>query len=304
MTIIGTNLFFDRSAAQLNSLNGRNQTLQEQISSGKKLAAPSDDAVGYKRLQVITHAGADDVAWGKNIDLARTVLNQADTALDSVTSQLQKAQELTVQASSGTLSNANKAVIAAQLRGIVDDLVSLANSKDARGGPLFGAADGDTAVTRDATGVVSFAGTGDPVAIPVGDGTNVQPSESAERIFGGLPASAGAADIFAVLTGLADALAAGGSVSAVAGTALDGVKASLEQVSSARGSIGARGARLDLESARLDSTALTREAERSGIEDTDLTSAIIELQKTTTILQATQASLSRLSSLSLFDYLR
>ncbi|WP_374137885.1 flagellin, partial [Sphingomonas sp.] len=63
-------------------------------------------------------------------------------------------------------------------------------------------------------------------------------------------------------------------------------------------------ARLDLETARLESTALTREAERSGIEDTDLTTAIIELQKTTTILQATQASLGRLSSLSLFDYLR
>lgn len=304
MTIIGTNLFFDRSAASLNGLNSRNQTLQEQISSGKKVTAPSDDAVGYQRLQVITRAGADDVAWGKNIDLAQTVLAQADTALDSVTSQLQKAQELAIQASSGTLSDSNRAVIAAQLRGIVDDLVSLANSKDARGGPLFGAATGDTAVTRDAAGVVSFAGTGDPVAIPVGEGTTVQPSESAERIFGGLPAGAGAADIFAVLTSFAIALEAGGSVAAVAGQALTGVNASIDQVNSARGSIGARGARLDLESARLDSTALSREAERSGIEDTDLPTAIIELQKTTTILQATQASLGRLSSLSLFDYLR
>lgn len=304
MTITSTNLFFDRSAASLASLNGRNQTLQEQISSGVKLTAPSDDAVGYRRLQTIARAGADDVAWGKNIDLAQTVLNQADGALESVSSQLQKAQELAIQASSGTLSDSNRAVIAAQLRGIVDDLVSLANSKDARGGPLFGAATGDTAVTRDAAGVVSFTGTGDPIAIPVGDGTSLQPSESAERIFGNLPAGAGAGDIFAVLTSFADALEAGGSVSAVAGQALTGISASLDQVNSARGSIGARGARLDLESARLESTALTREAERSGIEDTDLTTAIIELQKTTTILQATQASLSRLTSLSLFDYLR
>ncbi len=49
---------------------------------------------------------------------------------------------------------------------------------------------------------------------------------------------------------------------------------------------------------------MTRETERSSIEDTDLTTAIIELQKATTILQATQASIGRLTSLSLFDYLR
>ncbi len=304
MTITSTSLFYDRSAASLAGIGARTQTLQDQISTGVKFSAPSDDAVGYRRLQVIARAGADDVAWGKNIDLAQTVLSQADGALESVSSQLQKAQELTIQASSGTLSDSNRVVIAAQLRGIIDDLVSLANSKDARGGPLFGAATGDTAVTRDVAGLVSFTGTGDPIAIPVGDGTSVQPSESAERIFGNLPAGAGASDIFAVLSSFADALEAGGSVSAVAGQALTGVTASLDQVNSARGSIGARGARLDLESARLESTALTRETERSSIEDTDLTTAIIELQKATTILQATQASIGRLTSLSLFDYLR
>jgi flagellar hook-associated protein 3 FlgL len=302
MTITSTTLFFDRSAASLNRLNGRNQTLQEQISTGTRLLTPSDDAGGYRRLENFARAGADDVAWGKNIDLARSVLNQADGALDSISSELQKAQELVIQASNGTLSDENRTVIAAQLRGIVDNLVSLANTRDVRGGPLFGAATGDTAVTRDVAGVVSFTGTGDPVTIPIGDGTTVQPSESAERIFGGLPAGAG--DVFAVLTSFANALDAGGSVAAVAGQALNGVQASLDQVGSARGSIGARGARLDLETARLESTAIIRETERSRIEDTDVTATIIELQKTTTILQATQASLGRLSSLSLFDYLR
>lgn len=304
MTITSTNLFFDRAASRLSTLTGRTQTISDQIATGKKLTAPSDDAVGYQRLQAIARASADDTAWGKNIDAARTVLNQADTTLDAVTNQLQKAQELTIQASSGTLSNGNRTIIAAQLRSIVDDLVSLANSKDARGGPLFGAATGDTAVTRTAAGIVSFTGTGDPVAIPIGEGASVQPSESAERIFGGLTSSAGATDVFAIISNLATALEAGGSPGTAASDALSGVKASLDQVGNVRGSIGARGARLDLESARLESTAATRDTERSSIEDTDLTAAIVELQKTTTILQATQASLSRLSSLSLFDYLR
>ncbi len=305
MTIIGTNLFFDRSASQLTALGNRTQTLQTQISTGKKLAAPSDDAVAYRRLQSIALAGADDAAWTKNIDLAKTVLNQADTTLDSITNQLQKAQELAVQASSDTLSADNRKVIAGQLRSVIDDLVSLANTRDARGGPLFGAASGTTGVTRDAAGVVSFDGAGEPASIPVGTDTNIQPSDSAAKIFGGLPdGGGGTTDAFALLASLATALEAGGSPSAAAGPALDGLKSALDQVSNVRGSVGARGARLDLESARLETTAANREAERSGLEDTDLTTAITDLQKTTTILQATQASLAKLSSLSLFDYLR
>ena len=50
--------------------------------------------------------------------------------------------------------------------------------------------------------------------------------------------------------------------------------------------------------------ATDREATRSALEDTDVTAAITNLQKTMTILQATQASFTKLASLSLFDYLK
>jgi flagellar hook-associated protein 3 FlgL len=71
-----------------------------------------------------------------------------------------------------------------------------------------------------------------------------------------------------------------------------------------RGSVGARSARLDLVSDQLTDTAANREIDRSALEDTDVTEAITELQKTMTILSATQASFTKLSQLSLFDYLR
>ena len=69
-------------------------------------------------------------------------------------------------------------------------------------------------------------------------------------------------------------------------------------------SLGARAARVDLVAGQLTTAAADREDTRSGIEDVDVTKTITELQKTMTILQATQSSFSRLSSLSLFDYLK
>lgn len=305
--LVSTNLFFDRTNRQLGGLTADVQKLQTQLATGKRINTASDDASAFRRVQRLEVAGADDAAWRNNVTLASSVLEQADTTLGNVTNLLQRAQELAVQSNSGTLSDSDRRVVAAQLRGVVEDLVSLANTRDGRGTPLFGAASGDTAVTRDASGNLIFAGTGDPPSIPVGDDTAVRPSESAERIFGGLTAAGGGStDIFAELTNLAAALEAPGgtTVPSVAATTLDQLKATVEQVSAVRGSIGARAARLDLEKSRLEDAAVTREVDRSDLEGADIQATIVQLQKTSTILQATQMSLSRLSQLSLFDYLR
>lgn len=302
MTVIGTNLFFDRSAGQLSKLGTQTQTLQTQIATGKRLAAPSDDAVAYRRLQTIAQAKADDIGTTKNINLARTILQESDSALDSVSSQLQRAQELAIQSANGTLSDGNRKAIASELRGIVESLVTIANTKDARGTPLFGSATGDSAVSRDGAGTVSFVGTGEPASIPIGDGASIQPNETAARVFGGIASGGGTSDVFAILTTLATGLESG---SKTAGTiALDGLKAASDQVSTVRGSLGARAARLDIEAARIETIGIDRETERSDLEDTDITTAITLLQKTSTVLQAAQAGLAKLSSLSLFDYIR
>lgn len=303
---IGTKLFYDRTSSQLDRLSSDAQKIQTQISSGKRLTVPSDDPGAYRQLATLAQQTADDTAYAKNVTLAQTILAQADTTLGDIGSQIQRAQELAVQGNSGTLSDADRRIIATQLRGVVDDLVALANARDGRGTPLFGAATGDTAVTRTAGGTVSFTGTGNPPSIPVGENASVQPSESAEKFLGNIPAGGGTTDVFALLSSFATALETPGTTATgtAAAATLDGLKAALDNVSGARGSIGARAARLDIEQARVEDAQATREGTRSALEDTNISEAIVQLQKTSTILQATQQSLARLSQLSLFDYLR
>lgn len=303
---IGTNQFFDRGAQQLTTLSTQADTLNTQIATGKKLSAPSQDVVAYGRLATIKQADADGTAYASNVSLAQSLLQQSDTTLSSVASALQQAQELTVQAANGTLNDADRKIVATQLQGVLDDLVGLANTVDARGQPLFGAATGDSAVTKAADGSVGFGGTGTPAAIPIGDGATVQPTENAQRVFGGLPdGKGGSTDVFAVLTGFIAALNTGGSAAATAAdTAASGIGAALTQVSNVQGSVGARAARLDLVASQAKDAAGNRELDRTGLEDTDMSTAIAELQKTMTILQATQASFTKLGQLSLFDYLK
>lgn len=300
---VSTNNFYSTAGKLMQQLSGQADKINTQISTTKKFSAPSDDVVAYQRLTTLKQASADATSYGANITLAQSLLDQSDTTLGSVGDQLQRASELAVTANSGTLNASDRQAIATELQGILSSVVALANTTDARGQPLFAAATGEGAVTQAADGSVSYNGTGTPASIPVADGVSVQPTESAARVFGGIPvAGGGTTDVFAALQGMITALQ-NNDTATIAG-ASDTMAAAVNQISAMRGSLGARSTRLDLQASQATDAATAREATRSSLEDTDVTTAITQLQKTMTILQATQASFTKLSSLSLFDYLK
>lgn len=289
MDRIATSQFYTRSLTQMSGLNVKADKLQTQISTTKKLDLASDDAGGFARLATLKRAAAADETYSANLDLAAGILAQADSALGGITDQLQRAKELAVQANSGTLTTEQRAIIAEQLDGIVKDVTALANQTDARGVAIFGGG-GDGAFAIGADGRVAYVGGTTPGSVPTGEGASVQVTEDGSRL----------APVIAALEALAAATRAGEGV----GEAGDAIGGAIDTVSSMRGSIGARAMRLDMEMERLDEVSVDREEARSAIEDTDLSAAITELQKTLTILSATQASFTKLTSLSLFDQLR
>lgn len=295
---ISTNQFYTFNQNSMRSLGATADDLQTQISTTHRINAPSDDAVAWRRLQSLAQAGADDTAYGGNLTLVGTTLSQADGTLSSITDALQQAKELAVKANSGTLSASDRVAIADQLDAIVTNLVSYANVKDSRGAAVFANGDAD-AVTKNADGTFSFATTG-PTSIPVGANESIQPGDSAARVFIG--ASGG--NILSTISSLSAALRGSGNVSGIAGSAGDALQAANDQAASVQAALGARAARVDLETSRLKDVATDREATRSALEDTDVTATITNLQKTMTVLQATQASFTKLASMSLFNFLK
>jgi flagellar hook-associated protein 3 FlgL len=302
---ISTSQIFARSTSMMATLTKQADALQTQIATGLKYTAPSDDAAAYQRLAGIKQATAGDKTYSGNIDLAQSLLADSDATLGAIETQLGRAKELAVLANNGTASAADKSAIATELNAMVADLLALANTKDVRGQPIFGGSSGDSAYAVQADGSIAFVGTGTPAAIPIGDGVSVLATDSGARIFGGVKTKdGGESDMFAIIAGLAAALQSDTASSAdAASDAIDDLTGALDQVSNARASIGARAYRMDFEAERLADVAISRESARAGLEDADPTTAIAELQKTLTVLQATQASFTKISQLSLFDYL-
>ncbi|MEO5492923.1 MAG: flagellar hook-associated protein FlgL [Sphingomonas sp.] len=295
---ISTSQFYTSNQRNLHALTAAADILQAQISTGKKLSAPSDDAVGYRRLQGLVRDGSNDQAYAGNITIVQSALSQADTTLKSMTDDIQRAQELAIKANSGTLSPSDRSIIANELDSIVKGLVDLANAKDSRGASIFAGGD-NPAVVDNGNGTFTIATTG-PTTIPIGDSSSAAPGEAASRLF----VDSGGGNILADISALSAALRGTGSVSAIAGATSDKLTASNNQVAGVQGSLGARSQRVDIESTRMTANATDREITRQSIEDVDVTQAITDLQKTMTILSAAQSSFSKLSSLSLFNYLK
>jgi len=111
-------------------------------------------------------------------------------------------------------------------------------------------------------------------------------------------------DALNVIAALAAALQSSEPLGTAGSTAIDDLSAAGTQLTAIQGSLGARAARVDLQQAAQKDIATDREDVRSSIEDTDVVAATVELQKQMTILNATSASFTKLSSLSLFNYLK
>jgi flagellar hook-associated protein 3 FlgL len=306
---VGTGYFFDSRNRQMTALNGAAQRIQTQLATGKKLLAPSDDPVATGRLARLSIAQADQSQYAQNVKLASSLLAQSDSTLESISNNLKRANELAIRAGNETLSAENRAAIAAELDAMLDDMFALANTTDLRGNALFGGSADGPAYVRAPDGTISFAGQGEAPPVPIGAGVSVQATDSGPRLFEGFTVAGAPSDLFSVIGDLAAALKPGG-VPDTAGLrqalarANEGIAKAAEQIDTGRSSVGARAARMEIEGDRLAQAAVDNEIERGNIEGIDVQEAVVQLQKTMLALEATQASFSKLTQLSLFDYIR
>jgi flagellar hook-associated protein 3 FlgL len=103
--------------------------IEAQLTSGARIAKPSDDPIGVARAIGFQQSIDQSNQYLKNIDQGTNILNNTDAALGSVTADLQRARELAVQAANGTLSPSDRAAIHLEIDQIQKSVLDLSNSK-------------------------------------------------------------------------------------------------------------------------------------------------------------------------------
>ena len=111
---------------------------QQQVSTGRRVNTPSDDPVAAARIAGLDASLKRLDQYRANATIACNQLGLEEESLATAIDNLQRVTELAVQANTDTLSNGDRAAIAAELRQRRASLVGIGNITDADGKYLFG----------------------------------------------------------------------------------------------------------------------------------------------------------------------
>jgi len=135
---IATANSFDTGIDTLSRRQSELSGLQEQMTSGKRVARASDDPAAAARAErAMASVGRSETSQ-RAVDASRVLMTQAESTLGDAGSVLQRARELMVSAGDGSYADSDRQSIAGELQSLRDQLFALANTGDGAGTFLFG----------------------------------------------------------------------------------------------------------------------------------------------------------------------
>jgi flagellar hook-associated protein 3 FlgL len=157
---------------------------QEQISTGNRILTPADDPVASVRLLQLEQQQNVLSQYNSNLTAAKNSLTQEEVTLNSVNTVLQRVRELAVQAGNGALDPQDRKSIAAELGEREDELLSLMNTRNARGEYLFSGFQGKTQpFVRAADGSYSYQGDEGQRKLQIASSLGIPISDNGKSIF-------------------------------------------------------------------------------------------------------------------------
>jgi len=188
---------FEQSVSSMNRQQSDFLKVSQQIASGRRVVNPSDDpqaasrAVGVDQARAVTQQHADSRVS------ARNSLAQTESVLNSVSDAVTSAKTLMIQASSDTLSDADRQSVASELRGVYETLIGQANATDGNGRHLFGGYQDSTEpfikkdTDNDGKAEVHYVGDSNNREQRIDASRLMKVSDNGQAIFQSVPSGAG-----------------------------------------------------------------------------------------------------------------
>lgn len=301
---ISTNTIYQSGISRISNLQSEQTKLMQQISTGKRISSPSDDPIGSARALEISHAKSINSNFTSTRQTAQLKLNTLESNLTSVTNMMVSIQSSLVSAGNATYSDLERGFIAADLKTTLDGLVGLANTKDSSGNYLYAGSQTDTKpFVANATGA-TYAGDTNKLLLQVDSSRQMAVNLTGDEVF-----QAGGNDVFTQLQDLVNLLntplTAGNQAAFSAGIAsgISNMQKSLDNVLTVRAGIGSKQNELDQLDISGSDLDLQYSKSLSDIQDLDFASALSDLSKNQTIMEAAQKSFVKTTSLSLFNFI-
>ena len=275
----------------------REQQLSNQLASGVRINALSDDPVAAGRNALLLNQIQADDAFTQTSSLVTGQLQVADSALGSVVAQLNQAITLATSANNGTKNSSDVKAIANQLAGILREVESLANS-NYQGQYIFAGGMTTTRPFSTSSAATTYSGDSDVNYLVTPNGQKIQLNVPGDQIF------LGAKSVFGVLNSLIANLSTGTVDAAQAAQDTEALTGALNYVSQQRVQIDNSITQLTAAGDAVTNEKTQLRAAQTELMQADLATVATQLSLAKTQQTALESVIVQLGSGSLFDKLQ
>ena len=305
---ISTSYLFDRSVSQMSTVQSDLAHTQAQVSASKQVLNPSDAPDQAAAIQRLKSVLAKQASYDKTLTTVQARLEGEDTTLKSVSDLLIRAKEIATQSANGTLNTSNRQALAVELKGVRDQMLSLANSKDSNGNYFFsGSRLKQSPFSQDDQGEVTSQVDQTRIQVQVGDQRSIPLNRSGTEAFVGVVRTDASGqkstrEFFGVMDDLIAGVTNSDPKAMTRGVGeMDNL---LNGVSLAQANVGTDLNVVDQQKQVISDTNLTLKTTLSNIEDLDMAEAITKMNKQMLSLEASQSSFAKITQLNLFNFIK
>jgi flagellar hook-associated protein 3 FlgL len=269
----------------------------EQISSGRRVNVPSDDPAAASVLVRTADQSAETDQFLYSLGSIEGSMQNADSALASVVTALQRAISLGVAGANGTLNSTDREAIVTEVKGIQSQLVSLANLSY-QGVFAFAGTSTQTApyvLDASAPSGVRYVGNSGVNRVTLGNSFSLQTNLPGSQLF-----SEPGNDIFQAVQDLITSLQSGTGID----NAVTAIGSAYNHLNGQRVFYGNAVNQLDAQKTYLNSKNMQLSQQENTAGGADLAAAISNLTKAQTSYEATLAAVARTSQTNLFSFLK
>ncbi len=290
---------YNQIKTDLGSITEQMNLMTSRLSSGKIYRRPSDAPVALTHALSIRTQLATTSQVKRNIVYAQGWQRATENVLQKVEERLERAKTLAIQGANDSQNVETRRAIAEEVRGILEEVVSLGNTRFG-GRYIFGGTKtggyeaGEGPFVLQGGGEVAYKGNRDVIELRVSDSTKMSINLDGDSAFleGG---------VFDALKRLYDSLVTDSRDDVDA--SIGKIDLALKHVNREIAKVGALSNSLDSYSQVADSMELTDTERLSDIEDADMVKTAADLAVLQTSYQASLAAASKVMQLSLADFI-
>lgn len=186
---------FQQGISAILAQQSKLQQTEQQLATGRRILTPSDDPVAAVQVLSITEDLQLIDQYQRSGNIAEGQLALEDTVLSDVGNVLNRVRELVVQANNASQSAESRKSIGVEVAARLDELESLANTRDAAGEYIFAGFQSRSEPFSVQAGAYTYNGDDGQRMLQLAKSTQVAVRDSGFDVFVSVPTGNGSFDI-------------------------------------------------------------------------------------------------------------